>query len=78
MVVPPATDAIRVVAARQVGRWRRIGKTTCCKRMYALVLQIDKNGSGMDTSFPLTLKVLVTTIDAQWEGIGDVRSARYE
>ena len=26
----------------------------------------------------LTLKVLVTTIDAQWEGIGDVGSARYE
>ena len=26
----------------------------------------------------LTLKVLVTTIDAQWEGMGDVASARYE
>ena len=26
----------------------------------------------------LTLKVLVMTIDAQWEGMGDVRSARYE
>ena len=26
----------------------------------------------------VTLKVLVTTIDAQWEGMGDVRSARYE
>ena len=26
----------------------------------------------------LTLKVLVTTIDAQWEGIWDVGSARYE
>ena len=26
----------------------------------------------------LTLKVLVTTIDAQWEGVGDVGSARYE
>ena len=26
----------------------------------------------------LTLKVLVTTIDAQWEGLGDVGSARYE
>ena len=28
--------------------------------------------------FQLTLKVLVTTIDAQWEGMGDVGSARYE
>ena len=26
----------------------------------------------------LTLKVLVATIDAQWEGRGDVGSARYE
>ena len=26
----------------------------------------------------LTLKVLVTTIDAQWEGMGDVGSARYK
>ena len=26
----------------------------------------------------LTLKVLVTTIGAQWEGMGDVGSARYE
>ena len=26
----------------------------------------------------LTLTVLVATIDAQWEGIGDVGSARYE
>ena len=28
--------------------------------------------------FPLTLTVLVMTIDAQWEGMGDVGSARYE
>ena len=26
----------------------------------------------------LTFKVLVTTIDAQWEGMGDVGSARYK
>ena len=26
----------------------------------------------------LTLKVLVVTIDAQWEGMGDVGSAKYE
>ena len=26
----------------------------------------------------LTLKVLVTAIDAQWEGMGDVGPARYE
>ena len=26
----------------------------------------------------LALTVLVTTIDAQWEGMGDVGSARYE
>ena len=33
----------------------------------------------MDTyMIVLTLTVLVTTIDAQWEGMGDVGSARYE
>ena len=26
----------------------------------------------------ITLKVLVATIDTQWEGMGDVGSARYE
>ena len=26
----------------------------------------------------ITLKMLVATIDAQWEGMGDVGSARYE
>ena len=26
----------------------------------------------------LTLQVIVTTTDAQWEGMGDVGSARYE
>ena len=32
-----------------------------------------------DFTLPLlTLKVLVTTIGTQWEGIGDVGSARYE
>ena len=30
------------------------------------------------SSNELTLKVLVAAIDAQWEGIGDVGSARYE
>ena len=29
-------------------------------------------------SHPLTFKVLVVTIDAQWEGLGDVGSVRYE
>ena len=29
-------------------------------------------------TLPLTLTVLVTTIEAQWEGMGDVGSARYE
>ena len=36
--------------------------------------------SGLDNQykFVLTLTVLVATIDAQWEGMGDVGSARYE
>ena len=38
------------------------------------------NDSNMQNllSEVLTLKVLVATIDAQWEGMGDVGSARYE
>ena len=34
-------------------------------------------GSLLNVSI-LALKVLVTTIDAQWEGMGDIGSARYE
>ena len=33
---------------------------------------------ALKTTSILTLKVLVATIDAQWEGMGDVGSARYE
>ena len=33
---------------------------------------------GGDKVSMLTLTVLVMTIDAQWEGMGDVGSARYE
>ena len=32
----------------------------------------------MDLFLILTLTVLVVTIDAQWEGMGDVGSARYK
>ena len=32
----------------------------------------------LKTAAMITLKVLVMTIDAQWEGMGDVGSARYE
>ena len=35
-------------------------------------------GRKMKKGWELTLKVLLTTIDAQWEGMGDVGSARYE
>ena len=33
---------------------------------------------GSLSIYGLTLKVLVAIIDAQWEGMGDVGSARYE
>ena len=38
------------------------------------------NGQLLDQFYmhAFTLTVLVTTIDAQWEGMGDVGSARYE
>ena len=34
--------------------------------------------ASMDLNATLTLTVLVATTDAQWEGMGDVGSARYE
>ena len=37
-------------------------------------MAMDMNGYVL----PITLKVLVTTFDAQWEGMADVGSARYE
>ena len=48
--------------------------TTCCK---PVVLCVCYCSTLMDSDI-LTLKVLVTTIDAQWEGMGDVGSARYD
>ena len=43
---------------------------TCVTRQHSA--ETGKNARS------LTLKVLVATIDAQWEGMGDVGSARYE
>ena len=37
-----------------------------------------KVNASVDRFCLLTLKVLVATIDAQWKGMGDVGSARYE
>ena len=42
------------------------------------VRKLGERGAGDGWEIGLTLKVLVTTIDAQWEGMGDVGSARYE
>ena len=51
------------------------GKCKCVKKIKwnSSLLSFLKFGWGK-----LTLKVLVATSDAQWEGMGDVRSARYE
>ena len=38
----------------------------------------DEGRSRLILLCVLTLKVLVATIDAKWEGMGDVGSARYE
>ena len=44
--------------------------TTCCAE--------NITDQAIFITKQLTLKVLVVTIDAQWEGMGDVGSARYE
>ena len=43
----------------------------------ACIIYITRQGDEA-FSTQLTLKVLVATIDAQWEGMGDVGLARYE
>ena len=47
------------------------------ERTYTVIVQGNKSHIIMH-NFCLTLKVLVATIDAQWEGRGDVGSVRYE
>ena len=46
----------------------------CCSCQYHVSRCVEPN----TTILFLTPKVLVTTIDAQWEGMGDVGSARYD
>ena len=46
------------------------------KRHYPISLHERKHVNTSHST--LTLTVLVTTIDAQWEGMGDVGSVRYE
>ena len=41
-------------------------------------IEVDANRAMYICSTKLTLTVLVVTIDAQWEGMGDVGSARYK
>ena len=43
-----------------------------------ITIHIYECSSALQQLYVLTLKVLVTTIDAQWELMGDVGSARYE
>ena len=43
-----------------------------------MLIGIGVTSGEVSTQGHLTLIVLVTTIDAQWEGMGDVGSARYE
>ena len=47
-----------------------------CDTYQVYIESISLNGRGFCGM--LTLKVLVATIDTQWEGMGDVGSARYE
>ena len=48
------------------------------KFFYEAPIQIPIKMQFQYLSIVNTLRVLVATIDAQWEGMGDVGSARYE
>ena len=54
---------------------------TNAAHMHKLLLSRQSSLVGIkivNNSHQLILQVLVTTTDAQWEGMGDVGSARYE
>ena len=52
--------------------------TIAAAETYATAQTQLKDGDLRFKDGDLTLTVLITTIDAQWEGMGDVGSARYE
>ena len=53
-------------------------KVTCMISFEFILNQPDTPDTFGHCDSNLTLKVLVTTIDAQWEGMGDVGLVRYE
>ena len=68
----PRTDSYKhnhtvvlIILSWAIVRWGRVA------------MPCNTNASS-ELSYILTLKVLVVTIDAHWEGMGDVGSARYE
>ena len=62
--------------ARSTGKFPSTSKGKNIQIQSSVHLPSVRRQKGL--SIYLTLKVLVTTIEAQWEGMGDVGSARYE
>ena len=62
--------------------WTRLSDDDVHVHLLCLPVSSSPDGSVVDEQLrsrnKLTLKVLVMTTDAQWEGMGDVGSARYE
>ena len=54
--------------------WRRMDAAERGNLLYRLADLMERDRAYLAVSIYLTLKVLVTTIDAQWEGMGDVGS----
>ena len=54
-----------------------LGNQISSMLLYGL-LELPCSRGKQCRNLTLTLKVLVATINAQWEGMGDVGSARYE
>ena len=57
---------------------RAITKRRIISSEHKYSLNFPKSSKTNHQSFTLTLTVLVMAIDAQWEGMGDAGSARYE
>ena len=61
-----------------VARKRDMVEKKEAKHFMQMIALLVNNTVSDSVLLLLTLKVLVTTIDAQWEGMGDVGLARYE
>ena len=69
----------KITSLTQIGTILKLRQLEQLWNIYHLPVNPNSCSSSANSDwYKLTLKALVATIDAQWEGMGDVGSARYE